>query len=64
MKKRKTMAKRKTIVLTLAWVAFLLLLGIVGGVEKNWIPLSALWWAVPCLMVWAGGLWKGGWIRV
>ena len=39
-------------------------LGIVGGVEKNWMPLSALWWAVPCLMVWAGGLWKGGWIRI
>ena len=31
MKKRKTMAKRKTIVLTLAWVAFLLLLGILSG---------------------------------
>lgn len=64
MKKRKTMAKRKTIVLTLAWMAFLLLLGIVGGVEKNLMPLSAMWWTVPCLMVWAGGLWKGGWIRI
>lgn len=55
---------KKSICIILAWLAFLLMLGIVGGVEKNWMPLSAMWWCIPCLLVWAGGLWKAGWVRV
>ena len=55
---------RRTIVLTISWLAFMMMLSIVFGVDKGWSELRAMWWAVPCLMVWAGGLWKGGWLRV
>lgn len=48
---------------TLAWLAFLLMLGITYGVDRGWSGIKALWWTVPCLLVWAGGLWKAGWIR-
>ena len=59
-----TIKTKKTLTLTLAWAAFLLMLGIVGGGEKGWMTLSAMWWCIPCLMVWAGGLYKAGWIKV
>lgn len=58
-----TIRTKKTIAVSLAWLAFMALLGIVGGVERGWMPLSAMWWSIPCLLVWAGGLWKAGWLR-
>lgn len=59
----KTKTKR-SICITLAWLAFFLMLGIVGGTEKGWLEIRAMWWCIPCLLVWAGGLWKAGWVRV
>lgn len=59
----KTKTKR-SICIILAWFAFLLMLSIVGGTERGWMALSAMWWCIPCLLVWAGGLWKAGWMRV
>lgn len=55
---------KKRIAAVVGAVAFLAMLGIVGGTERGWMPLSAMWWCIPCLLVWAGGLWKAGWIRV
>lgn len=55
---------KKTLTLALAWLAFMVMLGIVGGCEKGYMALSDMWWCIPCLLVWAGGLWKGGWIRI
>lgn len=54
---------RRTIILTISWLAFMLMLSIVYGVDKGWSGIKALWWTVPCLLVWVGGLWKAGWIR-
>ena len=59
-----TIRTKRMIVEIVAWLCFLLMLGIVGGTELGWMPLSAMWWCVPCLLVWAGGLWKAGWIRL
>ena len=55
---------KRTICVTLAWIAFMLMLGVVFGVEKGWSDIKAMWWYIPCLAVWAGGLWKGGWLKV
>ena len=59
----KTNTKR-SICLTVSWLAFMLMLSIVFGCEKGWSELKAMWWCIPCLVVWAVGLWKAGWIRV
>ena len=59
-----TIKTKKTLTLTIAWMAFLMMLSVVFGVDKGWSDIKALWWCIPCLMVWAGGLWKVGWIRV
>ena len=58
------LSTKKNLTLTVAWAAFLMMLSVVFGVDKGWSDIKALWWTVPCLMVWAGGLWKGGWLRV
>ena len=58
------LSTKKNLTLTVAWAAFLMMLSVVFGVDKGWSDIKALWWTVPCLMVWAGGLWKAGWIRV
>ena len=54
---------KKGIVVTVAWLSFLLMLGVVFGVEKGWSELRAMWWCLPCLLVWAGGLYKAGWMK-
>lgn len=54
---------KKRICESVAWMAFMILLGIVFGVEKGWSDIKAMWWCLPCLLVWAGGLYKAGWIR-
>ena len=53
----------KKLCVILAWLAFLLMLGIVGGCENGWMPLSAMWWAGVLMVIWAAGLWKAGWLR-
>lgn len=58
-----TVKTKKTIVLTVAWMAFLMMLSVVFGVDKGWSDIKTLWWCVPCMSVWAGGLYKAGWLR-
>lgn len=58
------LSTKKNLTLTVAWAAFLMMLSVVFGVDKGWSDIKALWWCIPCLMVWAGGLWKAGWLRV
>ena len=45
-------------------VAFLAVLGIVGGTERGWLTMTAMWWAFLLELVGAALLWKGGVIRV
>ena len=63
MKKMKIETK-KAMCVAVAWMAFIVMLGIVGGTECGWMELKFMWWTIPCLLVWAGGLYKAGWIRV
>lgn len=50
-----------------AWVGLLCLAAVillVGGAERGWAPMSALWWAFALELVGATALWKAGVIRV
>ena len=55
-----TVKTKRMIAETIGWLAFLFLLSIVFGVDKGWSDIKALWWTVPCLLVWFCGLWKAG----
>ena len=56
---------KKRICVTLAWLAFLLMLAVVDGMDRFVIPAGAGGVLIGCLTVaWAGGLWKAGVIRV
>ena len=59
-----TIKTKRGIVLTVSWLAFMLMLSVVFGVDMGWSKVTALWWTVPCLAVWAGGLWKSGWLKI
>ena len=54
---------KKNLCVIVAWISFLLMLGLVGGTERGWMDVKVLWWTIPCLLVWAGGLYKAGWIK-
>lgn len=59
----KTSTKR-TICRTVGALALLAMILLVGGTERGWLPLTALWWAILLELVGAALLWKGGVIRV
>lgn len=54
---------KKRIAETFGWLCWLLMLGIVGGTERGWLPMTAMWWAFLLELVGAALLWKGGVIR-
>ena len=55
---------KRMIVETIGCLCWLLMLGVVGGTERGFLPLTAMWWAAGLLVVGAAALWKGGVIRV
>lgn len=54
---------KKRIAAAVGAVAMLAVLGIVGGTERGWLPMTALWWAFLLELVGAAALWKGGVLR-
>lgn len=59
-----TIRTKKTLAVTVAWLAFLALLAVVDGMDRFVIPVgrgAALMFGL--VAVWAAGLWKAGWIR-
>ena len=44
-------------------LALLAVIFIVGGTERGWLPMTAMWWAFLLELVGAALLWKGGVIR-
>lgn len=55
---------KRRICVAIGFLCWLLMLGVVGGTERGWIPMSAMWWAVGLMAVGTAALWKGGVIRV
>ena len=56
---------KRRIVETLAWLAFLLMLAVVDGMDRFVIPAGRGGVLIGGLVaVWAFGLWKAGWIRI
>ena len=56
---------KKRICATLGFLAFLAMLGFVGGTEMGWMPLGkGIALAAACELVGAAAWWKGGVIRV
>lgn len=59
-----TIRTKRLIAETLGWLCWLLMLGVVGGTELGFLPMTAMWWAAGLLAVGSALLWKGGMIRV
>lgn len=55
---------KKRIAAAVGAVAFLAMLGIVGGTERGWLPMTAMWWAFLLELVGVALLWKAGVVRV
>lgn len=45
-------------------LALLAVIFVVGGTERGWLPMSAMWWAFLLELVGAALLWKAGVVRV
>lgn len=59
-----TIRTKKTIAVTVAWLAFLALLAVVDGMDRFVIPAGrGALLALALIAVWGAGLWKAGWIR-
>ena len=56
--------KEKRIAAALGARAMLAVIFVVGGTERGWLPMTAMWWAFLLELVGATLLWKGGVIRV
>ena len=56
MKKR----TKRRICVAVGLACLFLMICLVGGTERGWAPMSALWWAAACEAVWAGCWWKAG----
>ena len=54
---------KKRIAAALGAVALLAVIFVVGGTERGWLPLTALWWAFLLELVGAALLWKAGVVR-
>jgi hypothetical protein len=59
-----TIRTKRTICRVLGFLALLAVIFIVGGTERGWLPMTAMWWAFLLELVGAALLWKGGVIRV
>ena len=56
---------KRRIVESLAWLAFMLVLAVVDGMDHFVIPAGRGGVLIGGLVaVWAFGLWKAGWIRI
>ena len=55
---------KRRIAETIGWLAWLLMLGVVGGCDLGTLPLTAMWWAFGLLAVGTAALYKAGVIRV
>ena len=59
--KRRT---KKRITETVGWLALLIMLGVVRGMDLGTVRVGAgAAWAIGLEAVWAACLWKAGWIR-
>lgn len=59
-----TIRTKKAICEALGFLCWLLMLFVVGGTERGYLPMTAMWWAFGLLAVGAFLLWKGGVIQV
>ena len=59
-----TIRTKRMIAETLGWLCWLLMLGVVGGTERGFLPLTAMWWAAGLLVVGAAALYKAGVVRI
>ncbi len=59
-----TIRTKRTICRALGALAFLAMILLVGGTERGWLPMTAMWWAILLELIGAALLWKGGVIRV
>ncbi len=59
-----TIRTKRTICRALGALALLAVIFVVGGTERGWLPMTAMWWAFLLELVGAALLWKGGVIQV
>ena len=59
-----TIRTKRMIAETLGWLCWLLMIGVVGGTELGFLPLTAMWWAFGLLAVGAAALYKAGVVRI
>lgn len=57
------MKTKRTICRVLGALALPAVIFVVGGTERGWLPMTAMWWAFLLELVGAALLWKGGVIR-
>lgn len=55
---------KRTLCRALGALAMLAMILLVGGTERGWLPMTAMWWAFLLELLGAALLWKGGVIRV
>ena len=54
---------KKKLVEALGLLCWFLMLGVIGGTERGFLPLSALWGAAGLLVVGTAALYKAGVVR-
>lgn len=54
---------KKRIAAAVGALALLAMIMLVGGTERGWLPMTAMWWAFLLELIGAALLWKGGVIR-
>ena len=59
-----TIRTKRMIAETLGWLCWLLMIGVVGGTELGFLPMTATWWAAGLLAVGAAALYKAGVVRI
>ena len=58
------MKTKRTLCRALGALDMLAVIFIVGGTERGWLPMTAMWWAFLLELIGAALLWKAGVIRV
>ena len=49
---------------TIGWLCLFGMLVVVGGTERGWLPMTAMWWAFGLMAVGAAALYKAGVVRL